>query len=60
MFTGRGVHAAARIAALAGGGEILASADTLKGLDGLNVSEPRVVILKGIAEPVEVVSLDWR
>jgi len=59
-FTGRGVHAAARIAALADGGEILASVDTLKGLDGFRISEPRLVTLKGIAEPVEVVSLDWR
>jgi len=59
-FTGRGVHAAARIAALADGGEILASVDTLKGLDGFRISEPRMVTLKGIAEPVEVVSLDWR
>ncbi len=59
-FTGRGVHAAARIAALAGGGEILTSVDTLKGLGGFRISEPRVVALKGIAEPVEVVSLDWR
>lgn len=60
MFTGRGVHAAARIAALADGGEILASVDTLKGLDGFRISEPRVVTLKGIAEPIQVVSLDWR
>ena len=34
--------------------------DTLKGLDGFRISEPRVVALKGIAEPVQVVSLDWR
>ncbi len=60
IFTGRGVHAAARIAALADGGEILASVDTLEGLDGFRISEPRVVTLKGIAEPVQVVSLDWR
>jgi class 3 adenylate cyclase len=59
-FTGRGVHAAARIAALAEGGEILASVDTIKDLDGFRISEPRVVTLKGIAQPVQVVSLDWR
>ncbi len=60
MFTGRGVHAAARIAALADGSEILVSVDTLKGLDGLRTSEPRSVTLKGITEPVEVVSIGWR
>jgi class 3 adenylate cyclase len=57
-FTGKGVHEAARIAALAAGGEILASKQTA----GTNaqVSEPRTVNLKGISEPVEIVSVNWR
>ncbi len=57
---GRGVHAAARIGALAQGGEIVASAGTVDGIAGLNVSEPREVTLKGISEPISIVSIDWR
>lgn len=58
-FRGKGVHEAARIAALAEGGEILASASTAEG-SAYGVSEPRTVTLKGISEPVDVVSVDWR
>jgi class 3 adenylate cyclase len=58
-FRGKGVHEAARIAALAGGGEILASRDTAAGTR-YPASEPRTVELKGIAEPMEIVSVDWR
>ncbi len=58
-FSGMGVHEAARIAALAEGGEILASKDTAGGTR-FSLSEPRVVTLKGISEPMEIVSLIWR
>jgi class 3 adenylate cyclase len=58
-YAGLGVHAAARIAGLAGSGEILASEDTLAGLDGVRTSDHRAVTLKGIAEPVDVVAVDW-
>jgi class 3 adenylate cyclase len=57
-FTGKGVHEAARIAALAGGSEILASKQTVT--PAFAVSEPRSVSLKGISEPVELVTVDWR
>lgn len=57
-FTGKGVHEAARIAALADGGEILTSTQTAT--PQFSVSEPRSVTLKGIAEPMEIVSVDWR
>jgi class 3 adenylate cyclase len=57
-FMGKGVHEAARIAALAEGGEILASRQTAAGRR--QVGEPRTVTLKGISEPVEVVSVGWR
>ena len=41
-FGGQGVHAAARIGALAGAGEIVASAETLAhGAVSYGVSEPR-------------------
>ena len=60
-FAGEGVHAAARIGALAKPGEILVSRDTLDGVaGGLRLSEPRSEVLKGFEEPVDVVSVDWR
>jgi class 3 adenylate cyclase len=59
-YMGMGVHAAARIGAIAGAGEIVASASTVDGLEDLVLSERRSVPLKGIAEPVEVVTVDWR
>jgi class 3 adenylate cyclase len=58
-FMGKGVHEAARIAALAGAGEILASRETVAGTR-YQASAPRTVSLKGIAEPVEVVTMEWR
>jgi class 3 adenylate cyclase len=59
-YSGLGVHAAARIAALAGPGEILTSVETVGEVDGLETSDPRSVQLKGIADPIDVVAIDWR
>ncbi|MDQ4109225.1 MAG: adenylate/guanylate cyclase domain-containing protein, partial [Actinomycetota bacterium] len=59
-YEGAGVHAAARIGALADGGEIIASVETLEGIGDVRVGEPREVELKGFAKPVQVVSVDWR
>jgi class 3 adenylate cyclase len=59
-FHGRGVHAAARIAALGGPGEIVASRSTLGGRPDLRASNGRAVELKGLSEPVDVVTIDWR
>ena len=59
-FRGKGVHEAARIAALADAGEIFASKTTLGGQSPFSASEPRTVTLRGISEPVDVVSIDWR
>ena len=59
-FRGKGVHEAARIAALAGGGEIIASRATVGEDSPYAASEPRVVTLRGIAEPIEIVTIDWR
>ena len=59
-FSGKGVHEAARIAALAEGGEILASLETARSAAGFKFSEPRTVTLKGIAEPIETVLVDWQ
>jgi class 3 adenylate cyclase len=59
-YTGMGVHVAARIGALAGAGEILASASTVEALEGLDVSGRRAADLKGVSEPVEVLLVGWR
>ena len=54
-YSGKGVHKAARIAALADGGEIIATRDIAQGRP--LVGEPQIVQLKGLNEPVEVVHL---
>jgi class 3 adenylate cyclase len=59
-YTGIGVHTAARISALAGSGEIVASAATLETVPGVRTTDPRTVELKGIAGPVDVVVVSWR
>jgi class 3 adenylate cyclase len=59
-YAGQGVHVAARIGALAGGGEILASRESLDGASRFRVSEPRREALKGFEEPVDLVSVEWR
>jgi class 3 adenylate cyclase len=60
-YSGGEVHKAARIAALAEGGEILASADTVALADRkFKASETRRVDVKGVAEPVEVARIEWR
>jgi len=52
-YRGKGVHAAAR--------EILASCDTIESAPpGITLSTPRTVTLKGLWEPLEVVTLGWR
>jgi class 3 adenylate cyclase len=58
-FTGKGVHEASRIAALASGGEIVTSRATAAG-SRYAASEPREVEIRGISEPVEVVTIDWQ
>jgi class 3 adenylate cyclase len=59
-FRGKGVHEAARIAALAEGGEIIASNATIGSASLYPTSERRSVQLKGISDPMDVVSIDWR
>jgi len=57
-FSGKGVHEAARIAALADGDQILSSKATAA--DGrFPISEPRTVTLRGTSEPIEIVIVDW-
>jgi class 3 adenylate cyclase len=59
-FAGRGVHEAARIGSLAGGGQILASVNTVQSAaTRFPVSTSRSVTLKGVSQPVDVVTIDW-
>jgi class 3 adenylate cyclase len=57
-FRGKGVHEAARIAALGGAGEIVASAGTVG--EGQRTSNRRSESLKGLSEAIEVVNVEWR
>ena len=60
-YGGEAVHLAARIGAAAGAGEILTSSETLEGAgSSFRTSNPRSETFKGFAEPVEVISVDWR
>ena len=57
-YAGLGVHVAARVGALAVGGEVLVTGDVLAAAPTrFPVSEPRTVTLKGVAEPVDVVTV---
>jgi len=59
-YSGKGVHVAARIAALAEGGQVLASAATAaEAAAQYPTSEPRRVALKGVSAEVDVVSIAW-
>lgn len=58
-YSGKGVHIAARVAALAGGGEILASAETLAEAGGVATSQTRTNAVKGVTEPVTFAAIAW-
>jgi class 3 adenylate cyclase len=61
-YSGQGVHAAARVGALAQKEEILVSSPLLGAAGPIPypTSEPRTVSLKGISEPMRVQSIEWR
>ncbi|HET7026717.1 MAG TPA: adenylate/guanylate cyclase domain-containing protein [Candidatus Limnocylindrales bacterium] len=61
-YSGRGVHIAARVGAAAGREEILATASVLAQVKAarFRLSEPRELTLKGVREPIEARSIDWR
>ena len=60
-YGGAEVHRAARIAALADGGEILASRATMDGAGSeVGFTAAGDVSLKGFSEPVALVRVDWR
>ena len=57
-YRGKGVHAAARVGAAADANEIVASRETAEA-GRVVFTNPRVVALRGLSEPVEIVSVDW-
>jgi class 3 adenylate cyclase len=57
-YRGKGVHEASRIAGLATGGQIIASLSTVG--ESYRSAGVRSELLKGLSEPMEVVTLDWR
>jgi class 3 adenylate cyclase len=60
-YSGAGVHEAARIAALADGGQILASEAALEATTGpFTTTGAREVTLRGLSEPVRVAVVEWR
>ncbi|MCA1842499.1 MAG: hypothetical protein LC792_04780 [Actinobacteria bacterium] len=59
-YQGRGVHEAARIAGTAQGDEILVSSSVAAHVDSWALAGPRSVSLKGLSQPVDVFSVDWR
>ena len=58
-YRGKGVHEAARIAGAADGSEILVSRETVESTT-YRTSKSRTIELKGLSQPVEVVSVDWQ
>ena len=58
-FSGVGVHLAARVAALANGGEILVTAQTLDDAGDVTSSNSREATVKGVAAPVSVAAVTW-
>ena len=61
-YSGQGIHVAARIGALGDREEIVVSTQLLEaaGVIPFPTSDARGVQLKGISEPVEVHTVDWR
>ena len=58
-YSGKGVHVAARVAALAQGAEILASAETLAEAGDVPASDARVAPVKGLTAPLSLAAIDW-
>ena len=58
-YSGVGVHLASRVASVAGGGEIVATTDTLDEAGESARSDRREVSLKGVSAAVSVESVTW-
>ena len=58
-YSGMGVHIAARVSALAGAGEIIATADVLTETGDVATIGSRDAEVKGVSAPVRVASISW-
>jgi class 3 adenylate cyclase len=58
-YSGIGVHVAARVGALAGGGEILASVEALEEAGEPVPGNARDVTVKGVSAPIRVATVAW-
>ena len=58
-YSGMGVHVAARVSALGGAGDIVASVETLREAGQSQRSDSWEADLKGVAAPVEVATVPW-
>jgi class 3 adenylate cyclase len=58
-YSGKGVHVAARVSALAEGGEIVATTETLAEAGDVPVSSARSAQVKGVSAALSVATIDW-
>ena len=58
-YSGVGVHIAARVAALAGGGEIIATVETLAEAGEGPGSDVREATVKGVTAPLSIATIGW-
>jgi class 3 adenylate cyclase len=58
-YSGKGVHVAARVGALATSGEILATADTLAESGEVAASALRATAIRGVSMTVDLASVTW-
>lgn len=58
-YSGMGVHLTSRVASLAGGGEILATGETLDEAGESAIVNRREATLKGVSAPVGVATVTW-
>ena len=59
-YSGMGVHVAARVAALGGAGDIVASVETIHEAGDVTATDSWAAALKGMAAPVEVAAVPWK
>jgi class 3 adenylate cyclase len=58
-YTGMGVHVAARVGALASGGEVLATAATLAEAGDPPTTGARAAEIRGVTEPIDLAAVAW-
>ena len=54
-----GVHVAARVSAVAGGGEIVATSDVLADAGDVATTDVREITAKGVSQPIRVATISW-